>query len=68
MGDSVLTPETVQRLREAGGKDLLWLLCASHEALRAQRDEARRRADWLWQDADEKQRHLDRIRREVTNG
>lgn len=41
----VLTTETVKALRDAGPKDLIWLICDSHEALRAlaeQRGEALR--------------------------
>lgn len=38
----VLTPETVRQLRDAGPKDLVWLLCDSHELLRHERDEALR--------------------------
>lgn len=32
----VLTPETVEQLRDAGPKDLVWLLADSHEALRVE--------------------------------
>lgn len=31
----VLDPATVKKLRDAGPNDLVWLLCDSHEALRA---------------------------------
>jgi chromosome segregation ATPase len=41
----VLTPETVAQLRDAGPKDLVWLLCDSHELIRGERDEARRERD-----------------------
>jgi hypothetical protein len=42
MSADVLTPETVKQLRDAVPKDLLWLICDSHELLRAERDECRK--------------------------
>ncbi len=66
MSYEILSPETVQQIRDAGPKDLIWLLADSHEALRERvaqferhvetviEPELIRRADWLYQDADAK--------------
>ncbi len=66
MSYEILSPETVQQLRDAGPKDLLWLICDSHEALRERvaqferhveevvEPELIRRANWLYADADAK--------------
>lgn len=58
---TVLTAETVKRLRDTGPKDLLWLICDSHELLRAhceqlqqERDEARHIAKNLFPMIDRK--------------
>lgn len=41
----ILTPETVKQLRDAGPKDLVWLICDSHESLRAALAQAERERD-----------------------
>jgi hypothetical protein len=49
MVNGILAPETAKRLRDAAGQeDLLWLVCDSHELLRAERDALRVERDHLY--------------------